>query len=158
MCWNLGLFGEDPADRRERLRQLLARLGVDAIKKNKDEDKVVEDKEVCNFPAVKCGVVFKFVFDLPNSQANKTWYHEGSESLLKARYWIAEYSIPRAKERLEAARQYKEIPLDVREASAQDLYKKLRTMEISCSQVADQRPISSVSFSPNGKLIATSSW
>lgn len=31
-------------------------------------------------------------------------------------------------------------------------------MEIGCSQVGDQRPVSSVSFSPDGQLIATSSW
>ncbi|KAI7686444.1 U4/U6 small nuclear ribonucleoprotein Prp4 [Sarcoptes scabiei] len=128
------LFGEGPADRRERLRQLLARIGEDAIKKNKDEDRSQEDKE-----------------------PSKTWYHVGSDSLLKARLWIADYSIPRAKTRLEEAKQLKEIPLEVRETNNQELYKKLRSMEISGSQVADQRPISSCSFSPNGKLISTSS-
>ncbi|XP_027195846.2 U4-U6 small nuclear riboprotein factor 60K [Dermatophagoides pteronyssinus] len=129
------LFGEGPADRRERLRQLLARLGEDAIKKNKEEDRSQEEKE-----------------------PSKTWYHVGSENLLKARQWIAEYSIPKAKQRLEEARVYKQIPYEVREANNQELYKKLRSMEISCSQVADQRPISSCSFSPNGSMIATSSW
>ena len=33
----LGLFGEGPADRRERLRQLLAALGEDHMKKQKKE-------------------------------------------------------------------------------------------------------------------------
>ena len=93
-----------------------------------------------------------------NKETCKTWYHEGSENLLRARYWMAEYSIPRASSRLANAIETKTIPVEIRESSAQDLYKKLRTMEISCSQVADQRPISSSSFSPNGKLIATSSW
>ena len=78
--------------------------------------------------------------------------------MLKARYWLADYSIPRAKARLECAAQLKQIPVDIREATVQDLYKKLRTMEISSSQVADQRPISSASFSPNSQMIATSSW
>ena len=57
------LFGEDPADRCERLQQLLARVSVDAIKRDKDVEKVVEDKDT-----------------------TKTWYHEGSGSLLNARY------------------------------------------------------------------------
>lgn len=39
------LFGEGPADRRERLRQLLARIGEDAIKKH-SEEKGTEEKEV----------------------------------------------------------------------------------------------------------------
>ena len=42
---NIGLFGEGPADRRERLRQLLARLGEDAIRKKKDDERG-EQKEV----------------------------------------------------------------------------------------------------------------
>ena len=42
-----GLFGEGPADRRERLRQLLARLGQDALKRSKEEEKESEkDKSV----------------------------------------------------------------------------------------------------------------
>lgn len=96
--------------------------------------------------------------DEKNEAATKTWYHEGSEALLKARYAIAAYSVPRAAERLAEARRYRDLPLDVREGTTQELYKRLRTMEIACSQVGDQRPISSVAFSPNGQIIATSSW
>ena len=33
----VGLFGEGPADRRERLRHLLAQIGADAIRKEKVE-------------------------------------------------------------------------------------------------------------------------
>lgn len=66
--------------------------------------------------------------------------------------------MPRARDRLEEARNLKKIPLEIREVNNQELYKKLRSMEISCSQVVDQRPISSCSFSPDGSLIATSSW
>lgn len=60
------LFGEGPADRRNRLRELLASLGEDAIKK-KEEDKYKE----------------------PEKDPVSTWYHEGPESLGKARLWIA---------------------------------------------------------------------
>lgn len=40
-----GLFGEGPAERRERLRFLLARLGQDAIKKKRDDDRGVDEKD-----------------------------------------------------------------------------------------------------------------
>ena len=90
--------------------------------------------------------------------SKSTWYHEGSEALLRARYSIAEYSLPRASQRLAEARSYRDLPLEVREGTTQELYKRLRTMEIGCSQVGDQRPVSSVCFSPDGQLIATSSW
>lgn len=66
------LFGEGPADRRTRLRELLASLGEDAIKKKHEE----EEK-----PA-----------HTVERDTESTWYHEGPESLQIARYWIASNS------------------------------------------------------------------
>lgn len=63
------LFGEGPADRRARLRELLASLGEDAIKKKHDE----EEK-----PA-----------HTSERDTETTWYHEGPDSLRIARAWIA---------------------------------------------------------------------
>ena len=51
-----GLFGEGPADRRERLRQLLAVLGEDALKKKEVDKK--EDKEEVSILSYNC-VFFK---------------------------------------------------------------------------------------------------
>ena len=42
----LGLFGEGPADRRERLRQLLSVLGEDAIRKRRQEELKQKKEEV----------------------------------------------------------------------------------------------------------------
>ncbi|XP_054157982.1 U4/U6 small nuclear ribonucleoprotein Prp4-like [Oppia nitens] len=128
------LFGEGPADRRERLRQLLARLGEDAIRKKK-EDERGDQKET-----------------------SQTWYHEGPESLHSARLWIAEYSIRKANERLQKTRVFRQTPEEARAAASQELYKHLGGIEISCSQLGDTRPLSSCQFSPDCSLIATSSW
>ncbi|KAI1277972.1 U4/U6 small nuclear ribonucleoprotein Prp4 [Halotydeus destructor] len=128
------LFGEGPADRRERLRNWLARLGEDAIRKEKGVE--VEEKR----------------------KDDKTWYHEGPESLRQARFLIAEYSIPRASTRLAKARIEKSIPESTQSAIKQEIYKSLRNMEICCSQVGDNRPVTSVRFSPDTSLIATASW
>ncbi|XP_015789553.1 U4/U6 small nuclear ribonucleoprotein Prp4 [Tetranychus urticae] len=130
------IFGEGPADRRERLRQLLTRLGEDAIKKTKDEEKVDEKER----------------------DPNTTWYHEGPNSLKAARIWLAEYSIVRARERLERARKTKSMPETTRNNLNQELYKKLHTFEIECSQVGDARPLSFCRFSPDSMMIATASW
>lgn len=59
------LFGEGPADRRNRLRELLASLGEDAIKKKEDDDKSAQ----------------------PEKDPETTWYHEGPDSLRIARLW-----------------------------------------------------------------------
>jgi U4/U6 small nuclear ribonucleoprotein PRP4 len=129
------LFGEGPADRRERLRQLLSKLGQDAVRRKKEEEHTDRDKG-----------------------QNETWYHEGGENLRLARLAIAEYSVRRAMQRLAIARAEKEKPLPQRTAMKSELYKNLRTWEISCSQVADSRPVSSCKLSPDSSLIATSSW
>ena len=44
------LFGEGPADRRERLRNLLATLGEDALKKQKKEEEAQQQEK----DEVKC--------------------------------------------------------------------------------------------------------
>ncbi|KAF4518414.1 hypothetical protein B566_EDAN002067 [Ephemera danica] len=132
------LFGEGPAERRSRLRDLVATLGEDAIKKKKDDDddKYVHDKE----------------------QENTTWYHEGPDSLRVARMWIAEYSLPRAKARLEKAREELVIDDTTRTARRQELLKKIHAMSIFCSQIGDTRPISYCQFSPNSEMLVTGAW
>ncbi|KAG6797243.1 U4/U6 small nuclear ribonucleoprotein Prp4 [Apis cerana] len=132
------LFGEGPADRRTRLRELLANLGEDAIKKKHEEE------EKPSHPIER--------------DTETTWYHEGPESLQIARSWIATYSLPRAKARLDKARQDLELPTATRTARRQELLKKLQALTIYCSQIGDTRPISFCQFSPNSKVLATASW
>ena len=90
------LFGEGPADRRNRLKELLSYLGTDAIEKKQDEAKEVSKQE--------------------KDQAETTWYHEGPESLRQARLWLAHYSLPRAKQRLVNAKLELETPEATRTA------------------------------------------
>lgn len=131
------LFGEGPADRRSRLRDLLARLGEDAIKKKQEEEEERMQQE---------------------KDQETTWYHEGSEALKISRMWIAKYSLPRAKARLEQARKERDIPDATRTARRQELQKKLQALSIYCSQIGDTRPISYCQFSPDSKMLATASW
>lgn len=164
------LFGEGPADRRTRLRELLASVGEDAIKKKHEE----EEKPSHTI----------------EKDTETTWYHEGPESLQIARSWIAcrfqsysrdrrkekrkefrhvfgssdlhrlfaAYSLPRARTRLEKARQDLKLAAATRTARRQELLKKLQALSIYCSQIGDTRPISYCQFSPNSKILATSSW
>uniref|UniRef100_A0A667YK50 Pre-mRNA splicing tri-snRNP complex factor PRPF4 n=1 Tax=Myripristis murdjan TaxID=586833 RepID=A0A667YK50_9TELE len=123
------LFGEGPADRRERLRSILSIVGPDALKKSqKDEQKAKRSQDECQ----------------------QTWYHEGSASLKEARLWLARYSLPRAMRRLEAARQQR----DVAEAT-----RTVRQQEALTSwKRSYDRPISFCHFSPDSKMLATASW
>ncbi|XP_026210542.1 U4/U6 small nuclear ribonucleoprotein Prp4 [Anabas testudineus] len=131
------LFGEGPADRRERLRSVLSVVGPDALKKSrKDEERAKRSQDECQ----------------------QTWYHEGSASLKDARLWLAKYSLPRAMRRLEAARAQKDVPEATRAIRQQELHKSLRNLNNFCSQIGDDRPISFCHFSPDSKMLATASW
>jgi len=68
------------------------------------------------------------------------------------------YSLPRAKARLDKARQDLLLPAATRTAKRQELLKKLQALSIYCSQIGDRRPISFCQFSPNSKILATASW
>ncbi|XP_054289834.1 U4/U6 small nuclear ribonucleoprotein Prp4-like [Macrosteles quadrilineatus] len=131
------LFGEGPAERRSRLRDLLSRLGEDAIqrKQEEEEERIQQEKD-----------------------QETTWYHEGPEILKDARLWIAEYSLPRAQHRLKAAQEEAGLPEATVTARKQELQKFITSLTIYCSQIGDTRPLSYCSFSPDSTMLATSSW
>nr|XP_020492618.1 U4/U6 small nuclear ribonucleoprotein Prp4 isoform X1 [Labrus bergylta] len=131
------LFGEGPADRRERLRSVLSVVGPDALKKSRrDEERAKRSQDECQ----------------------QTWYHEGSAFLKEARLWLAKYSLPRAMRRLEAARAQRDVSEATRTLKQQELHKSLRNLNNFCSQIGDDRPISFCHFSPDSKMLATASW
>lgn len=132
------LFGEGPAERRARLRDLLSRLGEDAIrrKKQEDDERIREERE----------------------HDETTWYHEGPSSLRVSRQWITEYSLPRAKERIARLKAELALPDVTRMAKQQETQNKLKTLDVEASQIADTRPISWCAFSPDSKVLATGSW
>lgn len=132
------LFGEGPADRRIRLRELLSMLGDNAISKRHDDD----DKKSSN----------------KEQDTNQTWFHEGSDHLRISRLWIAEYSLPRAKARLEEARAQAALPGATKASRMVELQKKIQALVPQCSQVADTRPISTCNFNYDSTLLMTASW
>lgn len=87
-----------------------------------------------------------------------TWYHEGPEALRVSRFWIAYYSLPRAKERLQQARDLLELPSATKAGRMVELQKKIQSLALECSQVGDTRPVSHCSFNYDSSLLLTSSW
>ncbi|CAH0403980.1 unnamed protein product [Chilo suppressalis] len=131
------LFGEGPAERRVRLRDLLSYLGEDAIHKKMEEEEARMERD---------------------RGREGTWYHEGPPQLRDARLWIAKYSLPRAKERLNKAREDLKQAGSVRAAAKQESQRRAAAMSIYCSQIGDTRPISFCRFSSDSKMLITSSW
>ncbi|XP_003374757.1 putative acyltransferase [Trichinella spiralis] len=142
------LFGEDKPDRRERLRKILSLMAEE------EAHRILRREE----PAVE------------SQEDETTWYHEGSEALKSARIFIAQYSLPRAKERLLKAREQKNIPGQERAIRLQETHKWISvifvflyfvnfpTVTNFSSQIGDVRPVVYCDFSPDSKFIATAGW
>lgn len=123
------LFGEDLADRRNRLRYLLS-LQSGALCEAEDEDGEEEEE----------------------------YYTPGSQDLLHARRAIAAFSLPRARARIERQKRETQIPLSKQIAHRKAQNARLREFVSQGSQIAADRPVSIARFSPDSTLIATGSW
>lgn len=101
------MFGEGPAERRERLKELVSRLTDDEIarKLRKKEEQQKREEE---------------------SQNEVTWYHEGTEELRLGRIMVAEYSLRRARDRLANQRALSLVPELDRNAKIQETYRRIR--------------------------------
>lgn len=109
------MFGEDALDRRERLRTVLSKL-------NEDEVHMIlhswEEKEK------------------PDAHEDTvTWYHRGSEALREARVCIADFSLDRARQRLEKARLNAKLSQQEKALVKQETHKWIQNLEIYGSQV-----------------------
>eukprot|EP00039_Didymoeca_costata_P001351 m.51760 g.51760 ORF g.51760 m.51760 type:complete len:507 (-) comp10752_c0_seq2:4539-6059(-) len=129
------LFGEGPAERRDRLKDLLLRLGPAARKRLAEDPTEAAEREV-----------------------QEIWYHEGGPELKSSRLDIAGYSLQRARDRLKVARLKLSRPDSESHPDRQRLHNKLRTYGNYSSQIGDTRPLTSCQLSPSSKLLATASW
>eukprot|EP01133_Synstelium_polycarpum_P008417 gene8417-9902_t len=149
------LFGEKPEDRRNRLRNLCIDRNIT------DGVPIAERKKL---------EVVESVHD-----EQEAFLTEGTEELKNARIQIALWSTAAAKKRLDAARLEHEAEKPVLEANErnsdpnawqktprqvllEETEESFKTFSMSVSEMADERPVSSALFSPDGLLVATTSW
>ncbi|KAI1650341.1 WD40 repeat-like protein [Daldinia loculata] len=133
------LFGEGPADRRDRLRELLTLQAEQAPTESPDvamEDAPEEDQE----------------------DQEEEFYTTGSDELLRARQDIARFSLPRAKQRLSFQKQEASIPLRTHVKFRKEIKERLQAFELQGSQTAGDRNVSMTRISPNGELVAAGNW
>ncbi|KAI1375678.1 WD40 repeat-like protein [Hypoxylon crocopeplum] len=133
------LFGEGPADRRDRLRELLSLQAEQAPGESPDitmEDAPEEDQE----------------------DQEEEFYTTGTDELLRARQDIARFSLPRAKQRLAFQKQEASIPLRTHVKFRKQVKERLQAFELQGSQTAGDRNVSMTRIAPNGQLIAAGNW
>lgn len=131
------LFGEGPADRRDRLRELM-------LAEAEGEDGMSQD--------IQMGEA-----DEPQDQEEE-FYTEGLQELLKARQDIARYSLPRAKARVARQKEESSIPLRTHIKHRKEIKEKLAGFELFGTQIAGDRPVSITRFAPDGETIAAGNW
>jgi U4/U6 small nuclear ribonucleoprotein PRP4 len=131
------LFGEGPADRRDRLRELLMDEADEGGEEPLDTQMGGVDEQ---------------------GDQEEEFYTEALPELLEARRKIARYSLPRAQARISRQRQDSTIPLRTHIKHRKAIREKLQGFELFGSQIAGERPVSITRFAPNGEIIAAGSW
>lgn len=92
------------------------------------------------------------------SEKEEEYYTPGGDELLQHRQAIAHYALHRTQKRLGRQRQEASIPLGKLLDQRKKVYNELKTFTTLGSQLADERPVSMVRFSPNSQFLATGSW
>lgn len=129
------LFGEGPAERRDRLREFLTSVAEGA------DGGGLEDVEM-----------------EVEGEAEEEYYTEGTPELFKSRQDIARYSLPRAQRRIAFQKAESDITVTRHVQHRKAIKEQLQGFELFGSQIASDRPIAGIRFSPNGELLASGSW
>lgn len=131
------LFGEKKDDRRERLRGLL--LADQEHGGSDDESMADADDDAAD-------------------GAEGEFFTEGNQDLLAARRDMANFSLPRAAQRLAYQKIESQIPVPTHVRHRKAVKEKLAGVELFGSQIASERAVSIVRFSPNGETVACGDW
>lgn len=134
------LFGEGPADRRDRLRELLTIQTEMAGLENGDID--MEDAPE----------------EQETEEQEEEFYSLGGPDLLKTRISISEYSLPRTKRRIAFQKSESTIPLRTHVKFRKQVKERLQAFELQGSQTVGERHISMTRISPNGECVAVGNW
>eukprot|EP00002_Diphylleia_rotans_P017115 TRINITY_DN3315_c0_g1_i3.p1 TRINITY_DN3315_c0_g1~~TRINITY_DN3315_c0_g1_i3.p1 ORF type:complete len:470 (+),score=74.98 TRINITY_DN3315_c0_g1_i3:43-1452(+) len=137
------LFGERAPDRRDRLRDVLVR------------------RDITELPPLPEDVAKKAEQDAVVTEKKEVFYTHGSKALKNARLWIANYSVPKAKDRIEDQKRQRTSQPNAEiayEIQVREFHQKLKAASNQSSQYGDDRPLSCCSFSPNSEKLLIGSW
>ncbi|KAG0538357.1 hypothetical protein BDA96_03G229000 [Sorghum bicolor] len=133
-------FGEREMERHDCLRALMVRLEADG-----QVDRLVHAQEDNHAARTS-----------EEEQIQYPFFTKGTQELLKARVDIAQYSLPRAKARIEMAKRCHEDSDEDLEAEAELVVKQAGKFVLEYSEIGDDRPLIGYSFSCDASMLATS--
>lgn len=157
------LFGEGPADRRERLREILSRLELEAEETGFVHQVLADiQKQDVGAGAGGLGVAREAsAAGKPTKpQENQLFYVPIKNGALKnARAAIFSHTTSVVGARLKRERQEKKVSVEERaDRHAAELYATALKMANVASQNGDVRPLANVRYSADGAHVATGSW
>ena len=137
------LFSEGPADRRDRLRELLAMQAELAATQKEGDDVSMADADTEEDEA---------------DEEEEEFYSRGGQELLNARIEIAKLSLARAKTRTAFQKAESTIPLRTHIKFRKQIKEKLQGFELQAAQSAGDRHVSMVRISPDSQKVAVGNW
>lgn len=151
------LFGENHADRRERLREVIAGLEL-------SEEELTKTQVLLNQSAKVIGSThLTTTGDVHKSSASASqkdvFYSPASDALISARKSICEFSCSRSCERILGTKRIRtsESLQAEEDRIAAALYLNSKELVLDSSQFGDDRPVTVVRYGPSGKNFATGS-
>lgn len=141
------LFGENHADRRERLREVIARLEL-------DENDSADMQEF-----MTSGMSEQKKKDVATASQKELFYSPASDELIACRKYLSDFSFARTKDRLAKTRKIRDDPQlqIVEDQHAAELYMYHKDVQLDGSQFCDTRPLTCVRYSSDDSIVATSS-
>jgi len=142
------LFGEGPADRRERLKEAIAALELTSDDLSRVQQMMNTENAGAAGQSTKSG-----------QQQKETFYTRASDELIAFRIETASESFERAHRRLMDTRRVRESDLLQQEedCAVVKLYSDCKKVNLVASQYADERPLSAVRSSSHGSIFASAS-
>lgn len=129
-------FGEDKADRRQRLVDLVMNKNIDLAGSDVEMEEDAED-------------------DIDDEE----FYTPGSQELLSARQFITSFSLGRAKDRIATQLKDSSVSMTKHLTIRRALNSRIKTFELGGSQLVSTRPISYVTINQNNTdQILSGSW
>lgn len=156
------LFGENPMDRRDRLREAIAAMELNDDQADHMQTSINQRGMMTTMLATGSSTISTSLDKVvdKNKMQTEVYYTHASESLVEARKNIASYSFAKSQERLsntKRARDSEDLQ-SLEDKHALDLYSNSCKLELSASIVGDERPLSCVRTNQIGSISASGSF
>ena len=155
------LFGEGPADRRERLKSIIAGMELDAESASKIQEKMLTSEGSSSSSGIggnKGNEIEESAKEIEQKK-KQTFYTHASEEIIQLRIDLAKESFEKTHQRLLGTKRIRESEKLQSQEDKQVamLYKDCKQIDLVASQYADERPLTTVRMAKDSKYFASSS-